>query len=197
MLGPGLVGAEIWDQGQPISIHPKEAGYVVQSGEKRRRDFALGRACAHTALMGLGYTDTVVAKGQDGAPLWPKGVTGSITHTKGYAAAIVGETSNFGGIGIDAEAVGSVTTDVWDRLFTPCERLFLQQQLEPSYSATVLFCAKEASYKALRLNEALAFHTIEVVLQDQGFTANHAYNKLSGQYSVQDGIVLVTVIRTA
>ena len=89
LLAPGIFGAEMEDVGQPVPLHPQEEELVAQAAPKRRRDFALGRACARAALSDLGQPDAVIGQGENGAPLWPAGVVGSITHTKGYAAALV------------------------------------------------------------------------------------------------------------
>ena len=90
---------------------------MANAAQKRRRDFALGRACARAALSALGRGDAVIGRDDNGAPQWPAGVLGSITHTKGYAAALVAETHDAGGVGVDAERVGGVTQDLWPRLF--------------------------------------------------------------------------------
>lgn len=189
LLAPGLSGAEIWDEGQAIAVHPGESVHVAGSAEKRRRDFALGRACAHTALAGLGHAEVMIAKGEDGAPLWPPGIAGSITHTQGYAAALVGES--FAGIGIDAERVGGVGRDLWPRLFSAAEQESLHAHPDPLLAATLFFSAKEASYKAWALKGALAFREIEVVLEDDGFVATRAGVRLGGRYAVEKGVALV------
>jgi 4'-phosphopantetheinyl transferase EntD len=191
LLVPGLFGAEVWDTGQPVAVHPDEEIHVARSAEKRRRDFALGRACARAALANLGHGEAVIAKGDNDAPLWPPGLTGSITHTAGYAAALAGEQSNFIGIGIDAEQVGGVTPDLWPRLFTRREQESLRAAPDSLLAATLLFSAKEASYKALALRGALAFQEIEVSLTDGGFSAAHTDARVTGRYAVEKSVALV------
>src|SRR5438067_3713406 len=149
ILAPGLFGAEMEDAGQPVCLHPLEERLMTGSSDKRRRDFALGRACAHDALAALGYGDAAIGTGERGAPLWPTTVLGSITHTKGYAAALVAEARDFSGVGVDAERVGGVTEDLWPRLFDAGEReylLALDAASRPAM-ATLFFSAKEACYK--------------------------------------------------
>ena len=189
---PGLFGVEIWDEGQPVALHPEEEIYVARAAEKRRRDFALGRACARAALAGLGRGEVAIAKGDDGVPLWPHGITGSITHTQGYAAALVGENRDFAGIGIDAERAGGVTRDLWQRLFSPAEQAQIAAHSDPLLIATLLFSAKEASYKAWALKGPLAFRDIEIVLDGGRFIAVRAKARLGGCYAVKKGVVLVT-----
>jgi 4'-phosphopantetheinyl transferase EntD len=164
--------------------------HLAQAGEKRRRDFALGRACARAALVGLGQGDAVIAMGEKGAPVWPAGIVGSITHTKGYAAAIVGNARGFEGIGVDAERVGGVGEDLWPRLFTSGERDQLMAQENRAVAATLLFSAKEAAYKAWALKGALRFRDIHITLEDGGFTASRSERILRGRYDVAEDLVL-------
>jgi 4'-phosphopantetheinyl transferase EntD len=191
LLAPGLFGAEVWDEGQIVVIHPQENIHVERSTEKRRREFALGRACARAAMTNLGHGDAVIAKGEDGAPLWPPGVIGSITHTQGYAAALIAESRKFAGVGIDAERLGVVTKDLWPRLFTAVEQEFLKVQSEPWLFSSIVFCAKEASYKAWAQKGALTFRETEVSLEEGGFVAVRSSLALHGRYAVKNGMVLV------
>ena len=195
LLVPGLFGAEIWDEGQAVALHPGEEIHVAQSAEKRRRDFALGRACARAVLADLGHGDAMIAKGEGGAPLWPPGLAGSITHTAGYAAALVGEQRNFTGVGIDAEQVGGVAPDLWPRLFTAREQDSLRAGPDPLLLATLLFSAKEASYKAWALKGALAFQEIEVSLAKDSFSAVLAGVRLAGRHATENGVALVAAWR--
>jgi 4'-phosphopantetheinyl transferase EntD len=193
LLVPGMFGAELWDYGQQVVIRPDENVHVLGSGEKRRRDFALGRACARAALAGLGHGDAVIAKGDDGAPIWPAGIVGAITHTKGYAAALVGEACNFPNIGIDAERAGGVTEDLWPRLFTYAEQETLRSHSDPMLAATMFFSAKEASYKAGALKGALAFREIAVSLNGSGFVVTGPDVSLSGRCAAEADMVLAVV----
>jgi 4'-phosphopantetheinyl transferase EntD len=190
LLAPGLFGAEIQDEGQVVALHPEENRHVAQAGEKRRRDFALGRICARAALASLGHGDAVIAVGEKGAPVWPAGIVGSITHTGRYAAAIVGDAHGFEGVGVDAERVGGVGEDLWPRLFTggECDQLMARENR--ALAATLLFSAKEAVYKAWALKGALAFRDIHIALEDGGFTASRCGRVLHGRYGVVDDLVL-------
>lgn len=193
LLVPGLFGAEIWDEGQPVPIHPQEEVQVAGSSEKRRRDFALGRACARAALAGLGLEEAVIARSDHGAPVWPPGIAGSITHTDGYAAALAGK--GFAGIGIDAEHAGAVGRDLWPRLFSSAEQQQLAAHAEPLLAATLLFSAKEASYKAWAQKGAMTFRDIEIALGDGTFHASRADARLGGRFATERGIVLVAAWR--
>lgn len=100
-------GAELADSqllSEATDVRPVEAWYVAAAGGGRRREFVTGRWCARAALRRLGMpSDVTLAANVWGAPSWPPGIVGSITHCPGYCAAVVGSADQFRGIGIDAE----------------------------------------------------------------------------------------------
>jgi 4'-phosphopantetheinyl transferase EntD len=192
LLAPGIFGAELEDTGQPLAPHPEEEVLVAKAAPKRRRDFVLGRACARAALAGLGHGGAVIGMGEGGAPLWPAGIVGSITHTSGYAVALAAEARLFSGIGVDAERVGGVTEELWSRLFDAAERDRLTglDGTGRAILATVIFSAKEACYKAWTMKGALAFRDIHVAPDEGGFTATRSGETLRGRYVVEGDLVL-------
>ncbi|MCX7280224.1 MAG: 4'-phosphopantetheinyl transferase superfamily protein [Alphaproteobacteria bacterium] len=190
LLPPGLSGAELRDTGQKLDLHPGEEHHVARAAEKRRRDFSLGRSCARAALAPLGHGEAAISMGADGAPQWPSGILGSITHTSRYAAAVAGEANFFLGVGVDAERVGGVTHKLWPRLFNEAEQAHLAGRIDADVAATLLFSAKEAAFKAWRLRGALAFRDIAIALQEDGFTADHAGKQLRGRHAVEGELVL-------
>jgi 4'-phosphopantetheinyl transferase EntD len=194
VLTPGLYGAELFDLGQDLPLHPEEERIVAGAAPKRRRDFALGRACAHAALAELDLDKCPIARAGNGAPFWPAGLVGSITHTPGYAAALVGCAADFAGLGVDAELVGGVTRELWPRLFDAGEQDFLVGRPDPARAATLLFSAKEACHKAGR-EPVLHFHDLQVRLADEGFTARRGGEEFQGRFAAGRAVVLVVAWR--
>ncbi len=70
---------------------------------KRQAEFLAGRLCARSALQRLTGTASVPAVGDDRAPQWPAGISGSITHSHGRAAAVVARQEHWLGLGLDLE----------------------------------------------------------------------------------------------
>src|SRR5438874_13378259 len=66
-----------------------EAAAVASAVPSRQREFATGRACARQALAALGVAPVPLDRGAGGAPAWPAGGVGSITHCAGYRGAAV------------------------------------------------------------------------------------------------------------
>ena len=89
-----------------LNLFPEEEVQVAESAPKRRAEYASVRACARQALARLGLPESPLPRGERGAPVWPEGVTGSMTHCTGYRAAAVAWTSSLDSLGVDAEEHG-------------------------------------------------------------------------------------------
>ncbi|WP_438486604.1 4'-phosphopantetheinyl transferase family protein [Streptomyces sp. S186] len=134
----------------PTGLFPVEEREIAHAGEKRRRDFVTARQCAHRALTRLGLPPTPVPPGPTGAPAWPPGITGSITHCDGYRAAAVARTADLPHLGIDAEPHAPLPPVVRDGITTPTERTHLQDLTTTHPDIPwdrLLFSAKESVYK--------------------------------------------------
>jgi 4'-phosphopantetheinyl transferase EntD len=95
--------AESFGDDPAAVLFPQERAAIARASENRRREFATARACARTAMTRLGLPEVAVLPGPRGAPQWPEGVTGSITHCVGYRAAAVALTRDVVSLGVDAE----------------------------------------------------------------------------------------------
>ena len=103
ILPDGAIAVEARDDSADAALFPEEEALLASAIEKRRREFATGRMCAHSALQQLGYPAGAILRGSRGEPLWPEGVVGSITHCDGYRAAAVARSQEIVTLGIDAE----------------------------------------------------------------------------------------------
>jgi hypothetical protein len=124
--------------------------------------------CAEAALAELGIRSTQVVRCRDGAPVWPAGSCGSITHSQDLAAAVVGRSRHWSALGLDSEALltPAQAADVAQMCCDPAER---HAVVPPGHGpcglrCTVLFCAKEAWFKAVagRLPRRLGFDEVRV-----------------------------------
>jgi enterobactin synthetase component D len=126
---------------------------IQRSVAKRQTEFLAGRLCARTALQHLDERDYVPQIGEDRAPVWPDAVCGSITHSSGWAAAIVARSEHWRGLGLDTENLLSPqrATRLAGEILTPGE----MQQLaaipteQTALLVTLTFSIKEALFKAL------------------------------------------------
>lgn len=149
-VGPLVEAAELRGYSFHPGLFPAEQALISHAVAKRRQEFAAGRSCARSALARLGIGAHPILSGRAGAPVWPVGVVGSITHCAGYAAAAVATTQRVEGIGIDAEPARPLPEGVLDVVATTAERDHLQllrsRYPYPAWDR-LLFSAKEATYK--------------------------------------------------
>jgi len=131
-------------------ISEREAASIVDAVPKRRREFATARALAREGLeCFFGLHDFNLLNDKDRAPIWPQGITGSLSHSSTRAwVALVDAT--YGTIGIDSENRVKLERSLWH--LTMCdEEIAYLETLKTSIQerrALVIFSAKEALYKA-------------------------------------------------
>ncbi len=133
------------------SLFPEEAQVVAHATPRRQHEYATVRECARACLGRFGYPRMPLLPRAGGAPGWPTGVRGSLTHCPGYAAAAVGLSREIAGLGIDAEPDAPLPDGVVRIIATPAERSRLAQSwVQPGmpHWDRLLFSAKEAVYKA-------------------------------------------------
>ncbi|MEU4680891.1 4'-phosphopantetheinyl transferase superfamily protein [Micromonospora sp. NPDC023737] len=114
--------------------------------ESRRRDFTAGRVCARRAMATLGLPPAPVPAA-DRAPVWPSGVVGTITHTRGYCAAAAARSSEVRAVGMDAEQHKELSPGVRRLICLPEEDVHLARLPVGVSWPAVLFSAKETIYK--------------------------------------------------
>jgi 4'-phosphopantetheinyl transferase EntD len=126
-----------------------ESNLAESFGTQRQLDFATGRYCARMAMEALGENPQALLIGSNREPLWPNGITGSISHSRKMCGAIAGRNEHFNALGLDIEEVGRVQLHVWNSIFTEAEQDFLRQFEDPDQQrwATLYFAMKEAFYK--------------------------------------------------
>ncbi|MET7381446.1 4'-phosphopantetheinyl transferase superfamily protein [Streptomyces sp. NPDC005526] len=153
LLPDSVVTVEAYgdDETDRAPLHPEELAVVVKAVDKRRREFAAVRACARRAMEKLGVPPQPVLPGDRGAPRWPEGLTGSMTHCDGYRAAALVRAVDLASLGVDAEPHAPLPDGVLSAVALPAERdrLSLLAAREPAvHWDRLLFSAKESVYKA-------------------------------------------------
>ncbi|MEV6927917.1 4'-phosphopantetheinyl transferase superfamily protein [Dactylosporangium sp. NPDC051485] len=189
---------------------PQEEPFVARAVGKRRREFTTVRACARSALAHLGVAPVPILPGERGAPGWPPGIVGSMTHCDGYRAAAVARRRDIRSIGIDAEPNAPLPAGVLESVGRPAEREMVRR-LATDAPAThwdrLLFSAKESVYKAwFPLTGAwLGFEDAEILIDPAGrtFTARllvpwpvdtPPLHRLDGRWASRDGLVISAIV---
>jgi 4'-phosphopantetheinyl transferase EntD len=144
-----VIAAELTAPASRTLLTSSELQFISHCAEKRIQDFTRGRACAHRVLSELGIQDFSLLAGERREPIWPDGITGSITHTAGFAAAVAAPRAEIAAVGVDCEIIESVDEELWSRICTPTEQSGLERLpvAERGRQAALIFAAKEAFYK--------------------------------------------------
>ena len=129
----------------------REEEQLIQEAQPHRlREFTAGRAIAKEAMQHLGVESVPIGRSEDGCPLWPPSVVGSISHKGGLCGAIVADSTFCAAVGFDIEFMEHLDRDVW-KTFASEEEISQAAlcDMEKSCFANILFSAKEAHFKAL------------------------------------------------
>lgn len=144
-----------------------DAVSLQRASARRRLEFAAGRACARAICSVLGRYDADLGISASGAPVWPRGLVGTITHSRKMALAAGASARDYENIGIDTEIVGHIEDGILDLLFSRREIEFLESLRSPQREMvkTALFCSKEAFFKAKTAMQKLFNSPIEIEIE--------------------------------
>jgi 4'-phosphopantetheinyl transferase EntD len=151
ILPAGAVAEEAFADPPGLTLYPAEEAVVARAVDKQRREFTTARACARAALARLGVPPGPIVPGPRGAPQWPAGVVGSMTHCDGYRAAVVARHRDLVAIGVDAEPHAPLPVGVLGTVTSAAERAHLTALAVAGSGRhwdRMLFSAKESVYKA-------------------------------------------------
>ncbi|MFF3333564.1 4'-phosphopantetheinyl transferase [Streptomyces sp. NPDC002888] len=206
LLPAPVAVAEAFDDTRPAPLLGAEAELVSRAVDSRRREFATVRRCAREALAELGVGPLPVLTGERGAPRWPEGIVGSMTHCDGYRAAAVARTPGVRSVGIDAEPHLPLPEGVFDSIALPSERRRAgdMQGMEPEvHWDRLLFSMKECVYKAWfpLTRRPLGFAQADITIEYDGTfsarlpTAGPAVPAtFAGRWLVDRGLIATAVL---
>jgi 4'-phosphopantetheinyl transferase EntD len=158
-----LIGFRLIEPGDDLLLYPEEMEQLGRAVMKVRRQSGAARALARDFLRGLGVPPCPIMRGVRGAPVWPKGVIGSLAHDRDVAVAAVARSGiRRSGIGVDVEPDESLDQGILASIASPSEIAQLEGR-----NPRLLFCAKEAAFKAVNSVSAPIsdFREIEVDLK--------------------------------
>lgn len=148
-------------------LMPQEARAVARAVQTRRDEFTAGRAAARLAMERLGLPPQAVPAAPDRSPVWPDGLTGSISHAGGLCAAVLSRDP-LHKLGLDIEDAAPLDADLWPLVLTPDEldRLAQAPADRRGTIAKRIFGIKEAAYKAQfpLTGAVIGFQALDVTL---------------------------------
>lgn len=211
---PGFIGfccKNISSLALSISPYPEEQDYIASvTSLKRKREFLLGRDCAHEAISILNFEQQPILKNpKTREPMWPDALTGTITHSKDWAVAAVGTKKKLHGIGIDIEDLQRhIHSNIRSRVCLEKEIEWLNSltTLEADRFLKIIFSAKESIFKCFFpfSRNYLYFHDALIEFNDMSgefiftllkscgddFPAGFQH---SGKYAIVNGMVLTSI----
>ncbi len=119
---------------------------------KRQAEYLAGRYAARLTLRKLGVHHSDIPVGKHRNPIWPEGITASITHTTTSALCAAVHSYDIDYIGIDLEnwmeheTVKEVKCSI---IKINEEELLLKSTMDFDKAFTLVFSAKESLFKAL------------------------------------------------
>ncbi|SDD71177.1 4'-phosphopantetheinyl transferase family protein [Actinokineospora iranica] len=213
ILPTAVVAVEAYDDPPEATLLPEEEAVVAKSVDKRRREFTTARHCARQALARLGRPPAAILPGERGAPQWPGGVVGSMTHCAGYRAAVLAEAADVVTVGIDAEPHVPLPEGVLDAVTLPDERIHLTVLAKNHADVhwdKLLFAAKESVYKSWfpLTRKWLGFSEARIRMNPKGtFTADllvpgpvvdgREITGFDGRWLTANGLVVAAITITA
>lgn len=125
---------------------------LEKAAAKRKLEFLAGRLCANQAASQICLSPPLIQTGSAGEPIWPCGITGSISHSSKLACAAIAQGAGTIHIGIDLEDIARTKdmANLTSLILTRSEETYLPSGLEDRNRYVLqVFCLKEALYKAI------------------------------------------------
>lgn len=208
LIPPGVVAVETFGDPAGATLFEAEEAVIARAVPKRRKEFATVRWCARQALGELGYPPAPLLPGRRGAPQWPAGAVGSMTHCLGYRAAAVAHASQVTAVGIDAEPDEPLPAGVLEAIALPeeTERIARMAGRDgPASWERLLFSCKESVFKTWYpiTGRELGFDgaSIRFDPHNQSFTADLRVDsgtpllpqRLHGRWTARRGLVVSAI----
>jgi 4'-phosphopantetheinyl transferase EntD len=211
ILPPKVVAEEAFGDLPDTVLFAEEEAAIAKAVDKRRREFTTARACARAALAKLGVPAVPIVPGFRGAPQWPAGVVGSITHCDGYRACVLAHENDIVTIGLDAEPHDELPDGVLKAVSLAPERERVAELTAAVPGVCwdrLLFCVKESVYKAwfpltgrwLGFEEACvdfdpASQSFAARLLVPGPVVNgHALTGFTGRWLIGNGLIVTAIV---
>ncbi len=194
-------------------LYPDEFAHVSRAIAKRQAEFGTARVLARQALAALGFAAQSLVPNADRSPTWPARAVGSISHSNGYCAVVVGRTDDITGIGVDLETSREVRPQLQAAICRPDELRWLehvkQSSGEGQWLDLLVFSAKEAFYKCqynltrtylgfqdVELRFDMPGQTFEVAILDERVPEPMRLQRIEGRWCrVPNALITLALLR--
>ncbi len=210
LLPSAVVSVEAYGQNDAdLTLFPEEAAFMTRAVAKRRREFTVVRSCARRAMEKLGVPPQPILPGEHGAPRWPAGLVGSMTHCDDYCAAALVRTADLASLGIDAEVHQPLPDGVLPAVSLPAEADRLRRLSDRCpyvHWDRLLFSAKESIYKTWfpLTRKWLDFTEVDIEFSEDGHfraallvpgprVGGHRLDHFEGRWTTDHGLIATAV----
>ena len=176
---PAETVVEVTTEASLDALLPDEAAATKEWAPQRQLQFAAGRLCARRALARLRYPAVPILFDAEGAPIWPSGVVGSISHKRQNCVVTVARSSRTRGLGVDLEChIAESRESEAEIVRRVCVKASERRQAKTLRGATkspgtLFLSAKEAFFKFQfpLTGTLLSWADVEIIVGDRGFRA--------------------------
>ena len=164
-----------------LSLHPETQSFLskFKATQTRKLESLRGRKCAQYLVQRLTGKVAPITADQDGAPVWPENIIGSISHSGDIVGACVAPQSRdqkleILSLGYDIELTENLSLDLLGKIATEKEIFWIngaQSKQQQLIRATKIFSAKESLFKCIfpTLRKTIGFLDIELEAFDKSF----------------------------
>jgi len=183
-----------------LPIPRSERASVARAIPSRQAEFITGRWCSHRALEEFGTSAQTIPVGALGAPVWPQGVVGSITHESGICLAVVSSGSQFAGMGVDLFDTHRSTAmkEISHLILTEGELEASRLYDDEDAHFKLVFSAKESVVKAVSatFGRFIDLREIHLSIFADTFQArfNHSFCCVSGNWGKMGAFLLTSAV---
>lgn len=191
------IGCRSIQVGDENALTPAEFKPLAGSVVAVRRASGAARIVAKQLLWEDGCPARVeLVRTPSGGPTWPLGYLGSLTHDHEFAVAVISRESRTAGIGIDIEPALPLPVELLALVATDKERAALDNDL---VSARLLFCMKEAVFKATHPRDGifLDHHDVEICFRSGTATTATGHELVVGTSSWPSLVALAILTKPA
>lgn len=149
-------------------LHPEEHAFTRSMSLKRQNEFKAGRIAARKLLKNFGFKNFPLLPGKNREPLWPCGISGSISHCDEYCLAVVSRWRNAPLIGVDIEPLEPLPGNLECKVCTENEKTWVRSMKQNGSLvpwSKLIFSAKESAYKCIYplVKKFIDFREAEIV----------------------------------
>ncbi len=174
-------------------LTPEEADSMLNAVQAVRNRAAAARIAARALLEQVGFPGWSMPHRRGASPDWPPGWVGSLSHSDHYGAAALEQRAAVSGIGIDIEPSEPLPEELQSMVVV---RGDVAPKDSGKVAGRILFCAKEATFKAVYPVDGCFLDFEDVIVNfDSGLAETSNGRQVSLSLHIDHRIVVLARLR--